>query len=187
MNEKQFYHELIGSHGGRILWATQFVHGEGATIKITCWKVGIRQLVIVNLDQSTLIFYPESSVTGSDNSLKWEESLKLITEKVFNTAPVHKPTFDVTSSHGTIIAEKATGKVVKMNLNCDCHTTGEACINRIVRFDVIEWCLAWEEKEMADSVDILDLGYWDKPKKQEVYVEPAHDWRQEFRQQQQFD
>ncbi len=87
-------------------------------------------------------------------------------------------TFLVFSSHGEITADKETGNVIKIDLTCDCKHN-EQCINNIKQFDVNEFKMYYS-KEIPESVDILDLGYW---LNNGGYEEPAHDWREEIRRQ----
>lgn len=85
-------------------------------------------------------------------------------------------TFTINSSHGTITADSKTGKVVSIDLTCNCKPN-EQCINTIERFDVDEFKKTYKMKRMLSDVDILDLGYWIGEK----YEEPVQDWRDEFR------
>lgn len=83
-------------------------------------------------------------------------------------------TFSVSSSNGCLTASAKTGRVISCELNKD----GEG-IDQIQRFDVEEWRKAYPGENIAGhSIDILDLGYWDKSGK---YEEPEKDWRKEFR------
>ena len=67
------------------------------------------------------------------------------------------------SSNGTLTVNRANGNVIS------CH--GEALAN-IKRFDLEEF-RAHYGKDVPDSVDILDLGYWDDRR----YIGPDNEWR----------
>lgn len=65
-------------------------------------------------------------------------------------------TATVFSSHGEITIDKPSGTVIDFSNEAIRKEYGS-----IVRFDVAEYCLYWNE-DPADSYDILDLGAWDK-------------------------
>ncbi len=78
----------------------------------------------------------------------------------------------VNSSNGHLKVDKQTGSVMQ------CIMDGEG-IDKIKRFDLQEWKKYYPDKELPDSIDILDLGYWNKDGS---YEEPVYDWRNEVKQ-----
>lgn len=99
-------------------------------------------------------------------------------------------TFEIRSSCGTITAEIKTGQVTNID------TLGDPKPDKyfvgIKRIDVDEYRKHYKrEIKQNESIDILDLGYWYKLKREitghfwtrgkEKYEEPAHDWRKEVK------
>ena len=81
---------------------------------------------------------------------------------------------DVISSHGVIVANPESGEVEKVVSRCNC---GECGLDDILKFDVEEY-RKHHNAELPDTVDILDIGYWEKNGE---YEEPCHDWREEMK------
>ncbi len=101
-------------------------------------------------------------------------------------------TFTVESSWGTIVANAETGDVIvaESRYHPDCHKPdgeggGPTSIANIYRFDVAEWLASHKRSAILDgeSIDILDLGYWQNrtPWAGYVYEPSAESWRYEFR------
>ncbi len=78
----------------------------------------------------------------------------------------------VSSSNGSLEVNRETGEVIE----CFLSDGGEG-IDQIAKFDLDEWKKRYET-ELPDSIDILDLGYWQKDGK---YESPEKSWRLEHR------
>lgn len=85
--------------------------------------------------------------------------------------------FKVTSSNGEINAHKENGQVISIIV----HEGGDKSFADIKKLNIEEYLTYKALKEMPDTVDILDLGYWyeNNPNAELKYEEPAHDWRKE--------
>jgi hypothetical protein len=85
--------------------------------------------------------------------------------------------FTVTGSHGVVEVDADDGKVVTVVKSCSCGQKG--CGYGSFSFDVREWKKKYPGEALAGkTVDILDLGYWDRDC---VYEGPDEQWRKEFR------
>lgn len=86
--------------------------------------------------------------------------------------------FRVESSHGILLATSETGQVVSRE-RYDPKDEESAFIDRIVRFDVVEWNVAYPSQGIERaSLDILDLGYTYRCLDGSLeYEPPASDWR----------
>lgn len=83
----------------------------------------------------------------------------------------------VMSSHGEITINGETGEIIKKVL----YNKNQPDLKDISRFDVAEYRQKYGKSsaaEMPNQIDILDLGYWVSSG---TYVEPEHEWREEFR------
>lgn len=89
-------------------------------------------------------------------------------------------TFVVESSQGTLEANAETGRVVSNNSHYDGKYRSMQKHARITCFDVGEFCKTYPGRELAGTVDILDLGYWYVMDGANGYSEPEHEWRREF-------
>ena len=100
-------------------------------------------------------------------------------------------TFTVESSWGTLVADAATGDVLveHSHYRPECHRPagdggGPTSIANIFRFDVGEWRRAYPTEPLeGETLDILDLGYWQNrtPWAGYVYEPPEESWRSDFR------
>jgi hypothetical protein len=81
----------------------------------------------------------------------------------------------VRSSHGVLTID-TQGTVTHRHLDND-DADGGAHLARIARFDIGEWQRHWG-KELPESFDILDLGYWYfGADDSETYAPPDEAWR----------
>lgn len=89
----------------------------------------------------------------------------------------NKPkTFIVSSSNGELVANAGTGEVIECTV---CRGGEGQYIENIAKFDVAEWCRTYPGEYLeGNTIDILDLGDWDKDGK---YTPPEEDWREEYR------
>lgn len=79
--------------------------------------------------------------------------------------------FTVCSSHGTFIVQKNTGRVLRF----DIANKESDNLSDIKVFNTAEWISYYNTHGfISDTIDILDLGYWQGGN----YVEPAHEWRE---------
>lgn len=86
---------------------------------------------------------------------------------------------NVTSSHGELTVDPATGTVLERTRYAQADAEGDF-IDWITRFDVAEWRVHYA-KPMLGHLDILDLGYWyQRPGEAEQYEPAVEDWRQQF-------
>jgi hypothetical protein len=86
---------------------------------------------------------------------------------------------DIGTSNGSITADPISGDVTDMEV----YEGGES-IADIKRFDFPEYKKHYDVDELPSYIDILDLGYWHgegNDVSQWAYVEPTHEWRQEYR------
>lgn len=104
----------------------------------------------------------------------WDKAWRMARENNFFLKPA---TFDAGSSHGTVVAEKETGKVVQvLSINED---DPDNYIKNIVSLDVKEYKEHYKITEMEDHIDILSIGFTLKDGTTE---EAAHSWREELEQ-----
>lgn len=90
--------------------------------------------------------------------------------------PPPAETFTVVSSHGELTVNVEQGQVIKASPHTPGDEDGENLLN-IKRFDVDEWRKHWhEELKPNSSLDILDLGYWNR---NGTYEPPVEDFRKE--------
>ena len=82
----------------------------------------------------------------------------------------------VFSSWGSIYADRITGKVIDRSLD-DFDENGRNYLADIDRIDISEHEHFWDKK-ISDTVDILDLGYWNMDGS---YDGPETSWRNEAR------
>lgn len=97
---------------------------------------------------------------------------------VETTADLLGPVFTIFGTHGSIIVNLNTFRVVCRNPphGADGYTGG---YNGIDTVDLNEWRDKYETYPAEGSEhDILDFGYWGSDNS---YSEPAHAWREELR------
>jgi len=82
--------------------------------------------------------------------------------------------FKVTSSCGQLVVFRNSGKVFSYQ---QYEKVIPGYLDEIVKIDIAEYKKRWGVKVMPNSVDILNVGYWDKAG---IYEEPAESWRQEL-------
>jgi len=87
--------------------------------------------------------------------------------------PHKKRTLRVTSTNGILTVDKQTGQVMR----CDMYLKGDDYITKITRFHLSEYKQTYQTS-VPDTLDILDLGYWNIDKS---YEEPAYEWRQDLK------
>jgi hypothetical protein len=81
-------------------------------------------------------------------------------------------TFVITSSNGTIVVEKASGKIVENNCDAGEYT------DEIGRFDIDEYLKYFGLSEVESRVDILCFCYWNLDGSYEL---AENDWRVELK------
>ena len=79
----------------------------------------------------------------------------------------------IESSHGSLVVTIPAGEVLPEQSTYD----GDE-IRPIIKFDLAEWCKYYDQKSLPQSLDILDVGYWNKDG---TYEPPAYDWRKEVK------
>lgn len=75
-------------------------------------------------------------------------------------------TFTVTGGYGSLLVCASTGDTLKR--------TPATCYLDVDRFDVEEWRVFYGEDIEGRSIDVLDIGSWDKGG---MYEPPEMDWR----------
>jgi hypothetical protein len=87
--------------------------------------------------------------------------------------------YTIGSSHGQLIAD-AEGTVLGRDLD-NYDPDGGGHLAQITRFDLAEWRKHWGRPD-ANSIDILDLGYWytEPTTGRELYAPPDAKWRSEI-------
>ncbi len=92
-------------------------------------------------------------------------------------------TFTVSGSYGTLVVDKITGLVRAYHIEGCCDEDDPENYSNIRKIDVDEYRDYYKHDFPAYGVDILDVGYWETLRNEvSVYEEPAHAWREEFRQ-----
>lgn len=81
-------------------------------------------------------------------------------------------TLSITGNHGLLKVNAATGEVVSL-----IRFEGSEEYAGITAFDLAEWATHWDASPAGCSLDILDVGYWDRGE----YVAPEADWRNAVR------
>jgi hypothetical protein len=81
-------------------------------------------------------------------------------------------TFNVISTHGIIVCDRETGKVLEIEPERDPES--KQFLESIFSFDVDEWRKEYSDEELHGTIDILDLGYTGKDG---TYEPPEHEWR----------
>lgn len=91
----------------------------------------------------------------------------------FYSKPIDKKTIEVRSSGGTIIINAETGVKLEVNLS-DPDDETYFNLRLIQRFNINEYKNFHNFETLPDSIDILDLGYWDL---EDDYISPDYEWR----------
>jgi len=112
----------------------------------------------------------------NDQLLKLGEQLKdaIKKNKKLEAGGSISSELEVRSSNGEIIADSKTGKVKSVEV----YGKQKNYIEDIDRFDLDEYKKYHNTDEIPLSIDILDLGYWNKDN---TYDEPEHSWRERMK------